>query len=348
LRGQQADQAAAMSAAGIIDGIEIPSHIAAEAARRAFGGRENHPHLRIEAGEARMNGRFARATLGSGTHQRQLAIKVVTQGLHEAEAYRALGCAGAPVAQLYAWFSAPDGREVLLLEHLPRIGIGRGEHEFGLFVDTLARFNATAAPGLTVVGSRWLMRWLEWAQVAWERARSGAWGEPMRLAAGGLDGSWPALRVLAGDVQSELEGLPLETTHQDPNLENCGWRDDGSLVLFDLSSAGRYPAGADLGLVLGGATQTWPDARGRGPWIDRYCSARAGCGPSLPRAQLAHAVDLHVAAAVMWFDALAFERADHRFSLAGGVDAGVLAWYHRKWRRLKRMLSDGIVAAAEP
>jgi hypothetical protein len=332
-----------------IDGIGIPDQAIAAAARAVFpAGSPVEARLRIEPGESRANGRIAKARLEMGGRQRPIVVKAVAPGMAEAAAYSALAEGGAPVAQLYAWFRAPDGREVLLLEHLPRVGIDGGEREFGVFVEALAAFNAVVAPALPTVAPTWLRVWLASAHRAWERARSGAWGEGMRAAAAGLEASWPALGRLASEIQRELGELPLDATHQDPNLENCGWRDDGSLVFFDLSSAARYAAFADLGLALGGATQPWPSANGRGPWIERYREAYARRRPDAPSAAVvARAVDLHIAAAVMWFDDLAFARADRKFS-AEPPTVGALAWYERKWRRLRRMPEIGIAAATEP
>lgn len=331
-------------------GIPLPRDVIEMAARLAVGATSSaRVRLRLGPANTRVNGRVAISTLIVDDRELPIVVKVVASGLREAEAYRALAAGGAPVAQLYAWFSAADGREVLLLEHFPRIGIDGGEHEFGRFIDALATLNATSAPTLPTVAPTWLRDWLAAAQRAWQRAQSGAWGEAMRQAAMGLERSWPALDELAIAIQRELAALPLDATHQDPNHENCGWRQDGTLVFFDLASAARYAAFADLALVLGGATQAWPATRGRGPWIERYRAAyarRRAAAPSL--ATIARAVDLHIAACAMWFDDLLFARADAKFTADPHVGGDTLDWYRRKWRRLQRMLEIGIGGAAEP
>ena len=130
---------------------------------------------------------------------------------------------------LYSGFTAPDGRELLILERLPRVGIDGSELEFGLFIDALASLNATWATALPAVAASWVQDWLDSTHMAWRRARSGAWGRKMQDASVILDQAWPALEQLA-DMSSELATLPLESTHQDPNFENCGWRKDGTLV----------------------------------------------------------------------------------------------------------------------
>ena len=333
--------------ANSLDNFVAPAETINVLARQLFGSGVKAT-LETESEDTRVNGTVIKATLCAEEKRCPLILKVVDHGLHEANAFRVLGEGGATIAKLYATFCAADGREVLVLERLERIGIdGSDVDAFGKFVDTLARFNATPAQPLPTKPTGWLRRWLSISHRAWQRADSGAYGVELAQAASKLHDSWSRQEQLAGNIECELAALPVSATHEDPLFGNCGWRNEKELVLFDLSYCTRHPALCDLALCLGACSQRWPEHLGKRPWIECYCesySRRARHPISVATAE--RAVALHQAASVMWLDERTFGRCDQnctdpRTSARDGWGGGLA----RTWRRLDRMLTDGVEAA---
>lgn len=250
------------------------------------------------------------------------------------------------MAELFASYLLADGREVLLLEHLPRIGIDESVEEFGTFVDALARFNATADAHLPMTSATWLIDWLSVTRTAWGYARSGRWGEPLVQSAAILDHLWTDIDKLVLAIQQELALLPLDACHQDPLYGNCGWRADGTLVLIDCAYVSRFPALYDLAICLGACNQPWPSTHGREPWIARYCETyNRRSAYQLTRAMAERAVNLQLSASVVWLDERTFHRTDQKLceaAAAGNTENGWGDWFARTWRRIERMCKEGI------
>ncbi len=311
-------------------------------------------HLVCSPAEVRMNGTCGAATLHAGGRTLRLFLKAVDHGLGEAGVYRRMGPAGAPIAHLHADLRLEDGRELLVLEHLPRIGLAINEAafagEFATFIDSLADFNATPAPGLPVRTGA-LSGNLRLTREAWSRGRTGRWGESWVAAAAILDGRWPAIERLVEHLQSQLESLPLDACHQDPLFGNCGWRADGTLVLIDLSYASRHPGLLDLALVLGCCAQPWPGAAGRGPWIERYVDRyNRRSRHRLHQPGAGAGVLAHQQAAVFWLDERTLAAGEQRIQaeMAASGASGAGAWYARTWRRLLGMVDGDAEAATAP
>jgi hypothetical protein len=323
----------------------IPECIVQAAAAAVFGMSHPNATMLVHDVVARANGVVAKGRLAAGDNGCMVVVKWVGAGYHELDAYRALGPAGAPIAALHASAVLEDGRELLVLEQLKEAtALLDGFAGFPIYIDTLARLNATRAPLLRIPEPSWALNYLPPLRSAWQLAMSGSWGNPMAAAAAVLDSAWSQLEVMAHLIQAELDQLQLDPAHQDPQVSNCGWR-GRELRFFDLSSASLMPAFADLGLVLGGISQSWPDSKGRTPWIERYLDAygeRTGRTISVDAAR--RAIDLHLAAAALWYDEVALSRTRHRFATDPSAAASALGWYELKWNRLRQLADRGIGA----
>jgi len=291
------------------------------------------------------NGAKQAVEISYAGHLQRFFVKKLAVGVGEAARYRAMLHAGAPVAALIA-SRMQGGHEVIVIEHLGRIGIEPGNaREFGEYLDALAQFQACATTDLPH-DPQWIRHWLTHLQEVWQHTRDGAWGATLQSQACLLDGRWNGMRRMADELAAQLERLPRVPTHHDPAYGNVGRSAAGTpLVLFDLQYCSLHPWGRDLALALGGFAQAWPSTDGRGPWIERFCATynRTAAQP-VTVAQAETAVVLHLAAYRCWCDGFMLQAAESAvardpvgFQLSWGT------WLGRVWTQLHDWVERGTV-----
>lgn len=181
-------------------------------------------------------------------------------GPSEAGHYEYLSEWGAPVTHLYGAVLDAQGHEVLFLEHLPRIGVdGEDTSQLREFVRALACFNATPitteyaqrlprhAPAEYLTGGgavRAVTRVLDHA----ERGELG--GEIASLSRRARP-RLPDLSRFAHNLGEHISGMASGLLHEDYASQNVGWREDGTLAIFDLHKTCLGPRFVDAARVLG-------------------------------------------------------------------------------------------------
>jgi hypothetical protein len=325
----------------------LPERAAQAIAAAILGRPITAAELIIDPPVIRPNGTIAMAMLKVGEAQHELVIKSLPRHLHEAAAYRCLTQAGAPVATMYMDFMH-RGREVIVLERLPRIGHTLEPGEFAAVITALARFNAVAPPTLPAPKPGWLVQQLSVWRMAWQRALAGAWGGTMAECAAPLVDAWDDLERLAVDIERELAELPLAATHHDPCLGNCGWNADGEVRFIDLGYVTRHALFADVTIKLGRSADPWPSSDGREPWIALYCDVGGQAGMErISMRRALRAVAVQAASLSMWLDEPTWSRADAELVASPPANTlhGWAWWFARTWRRLAAMRDMGITGA---
>ncbi|MCY3665424.1 MAG: hypothetical protein OXH81_07180 [Gemmatimonadetes bacterium] len=223
--------------------------------------------------------------------------RMVTPDDREAHLYRSLHDLQFPLPEFYGHYLDEKGREVLILEYIPRVGYSfRSDEETTEWLSLMARFNAMPLSAFDVDS----LRQQDWGVWLIDGKVETEFEEVIRCAAESLIGDELAsvcqaqaskIRSLSGFAR-RLHAVVMDMPKALCNEElHPGWRSDGTLVAFDLHSTRPSPRFMDISNYIGAPESgSWLGALSpRMKWARVYGEALAVAGgPSVDAATILH------------------------------------------------------------